>query len=78
MPWFKFTKDYDHPASASSVVAYKKGMHLQIPQAAAEGAKAAGAGEETDHEPKPGDAKDGTQEVRPKAGETTKVERTKG
>ena len=68
MPWVKFDKDFDYRPHARAVVAYKKGMHVNVTQAAAKEAVEGGYGQETDHGPESGDAKDGTQPVRPKGG----------
>lgn len=69
MPWFKFDKDYDYRPvpKGSSLVAYKAGMHLNIPEAAAKAAELAGRGERSKHAPKAGDRTDGKQAVRPRA-----------
>lgn len=67
MPWFKFDKDYDYKPNPKngSLVAYKAGMHLNIPEPAAKAAEEAKAGERSKHAPKAGDRTDGTEAVRP-------------
>lgn len=71
MPWVKFDKNFDYRPHGRAVVAYKKGMHLNVPQGAAKEAIEGGYGVETDHGPEPGDAKDGSQPVRSKGGKGT-------
>ena len=70
MPWVKFNKNFDYRPHARAVVAYKKGMHLNVPQNAAKEAVEGGYGEETEHGPEAGDAKDGSQPVRKKGAAT--------
>lgn len=79
MPWFKFNKDFDWrpKPKGGGIVAYKSGMHLNIPEAAADAAVAAGAGEKSKHQPKAGDRTDGTQAVRP-AADGTGIESLEG
>lgn len=69
MPWFKFDKDYDYRPvpGGSSLVAYKAGMHLNIPEKAAKAAEEAKVGERSKHAPKAGDRTDGKEPVRPRA-----------
>ena len=67
MPWFKFDKDFDYRPTPSSAVAYKAGMHLNIPEAAAKAAEDADRGTRSKHAPKAGDRTDGKQPVRPRA-----------
>lgn len=69
MPWFKFDKDYDYRPNPKngSLVAYKAGMHLNIPEGAAEAAEKAKVGTRSKHAPKAGDRTDGKQAIRPYA-----------
>ena len=41
--WVTFTRDYDYEPHPRAVIAYKAGMHLNVPKAAGEAALAAGA-----------------------------------
>lgn len=66
MPWVKFNKDFDWRPNpkGGGVVAYKEGMHLNVPEAAAEAAVKAGKAEKSKHQPKVGDRTDGLQALR--------------
>lgn len=44
MPWIRFTADFDFRPSRRLTLAYRAGMTLLVPTAAAEAAEAAGAG----------------------------------
>lgn len=44
MPWFSFTRAFDHRAGPRRIVAYPAGATLLVPTAAARAAATAGAG----------------------------------
>lgn len=71
--WVLFKKDFDYRPNARAVIGYKKDMHLNIPEGAATAAVEGGYAEYTDHEPKAGAAKDGSEPVPAAKAETVKA-----
>ena len=71
--WVQFKKDFNYKPNARAVIAYKEGMHLNVPEGAAKAAVDAGAAEYTDHEPQAGAAKDGSEPVPAGKTETVKA-----
>ena len=62
--WVKIKKDYDLRASPRTVMAYKAGNHVPVPQAHADEMVEKGVAELTNHEPQAGDTTDGKQPIR--------------